>query len=353
MKRNLFVMHTQYNLILATGIALSRYAGEDNDLIVYPEFSITQDWKERLQRVYRRIYFVREAYADSTPGIRGIREAAEQIRQCESFLAPQYDEVIISQDRLFEGILVARLRRQNPACRCTAVEDDAYFSQIPKRTGRFFRTKKRLKSVVTRWFAGVWVDFLTPDCYGGSSYIDALYVNYPSAIRKELADKPCVEIDREAVVAGIHALYSCRKPDADQKKTVVILSDLISRYSNKETVTQVFMDVARWCGEKNLHLLIKYHPRESEKLPLQPWAEELPTTVAVEKMLLEFAPAKTLVIGNVSTSLEMAIKLGFSVVSVLHFARCDQASPVYRQWGIQIPKDRNELVSMLESFEKE
>ena len=261
MKRNLFVMHTQYNLILATGIALSRYAGEDNDLIVYPEFSITQDWKERLQRVYRRIYFVREAYADSTPGIRGIREAAEQIRQCESFLAPQYDEVIISQDRLFEGILVARLRRQNPACRCTAVEEDIYFSLKPQGNARFGNIKKWFKSAITKKMTGVWVNFLTPPCYGGSNYIDALYVNYPSAIRKELADKPCVEIGREAVVEGIRTLYSCRKPDADQKKTVVILSDLISRYSNKEAVVRVFMDVARWCGEKNLRLLIKYHPR--------------------------------------------------------------------------------------------
>lgn len=355
MKRNLFVMHTQYNLILATGIALSQHAGEDNDLIVYPEFSITPAWKERLQSIYRKVYFVREAYADPTPGIRGIREAAQQIQQCEAFLESQYDEVVISQDRLFEGILVAKLRKKNPNCRCTAVEENVYFATwpVPEKMDPRKRIKRWVKSCTTKWITGVKVDMVTPYCFGGSSYIDALYVNYPSTIRKELKQKTCREIKRDAIVKGIRALYSCDSPDPNQKKTVVILSDLISRYSNKAAIVQIFMNVAEWCCDQKIRLMIKYHPRESEKLPLQGWAEELPAKMAFEKMLLEFDPSKTLMIGNVSTSLEMAIRLDFSVVSVAQVSDCKQVYPVYSQWGIQIPKDWDGLHGVLEKFKKE
>lgn len=355
MKRNLFVMHTQYNLILATGIALSQHAGEDNDLIVYPEFSITPAWKERLQSIYRKVYFVREAYADPTPGIRGIREAAQQIQQCGAFLELQYDEVVISQDRLFEGILVAKLRKKNPNCRCTAVEENVYFATwpVPEKMDPRKRIKRWVKSCTTKWITGVKVDMVTPYCFGGSSYIDALYVNYPTAIRKELLQKPCIEIKREAIIMGIRALYFCEEPDPMQQKTVIILSDLLSRYANKEAVTCAFMDVASWCKKQSIRLLIKYHPREDKKIPFHGLAEELPTEVAVEKMLLEFKPSQTLVVGNVSASVEMAAKLGFTVVSVLNFTETHQAYQACLQWGVQVPATKKELYNILSNFNKE
>lgn len=43
--RNLFIMHTQYNLILACSLIKSNKFGNNNDLILNAEFKLQQEQK--------------------------------------------------------------------------------------------------------------------------------------------------------------------------------------------------------------------------------------------------------------------------------------------------------------------
>lgn len=45
---NLFVLHTQYNLILAIGLCKTELKNDTNDLILFEDFKITERYKEVL-----------------------------------------------------------------------------------------------------------------------------------------------------------------------------------------------------------------------------------------------------------------------------------------------------------------
>ena len=61
-KKNLFILHTQYNIILATAIINHHYSDCHNDLILYPEFKVTEGLLNNLQESFNNILLIRDNY---------------------------------------------------------------------------------------------------------------------------------------------------------------------------------------------------------------------------------------------------------------------------------------------------
>lgn len=345
-KRNLFIMHTQYNLILATGIMKSKYKNDINDLIVFAEFEVTGDWERKLKQVYSNVWFVRKRFETYKGGMQDIILLKKQIKSCKEFIRNHYDQVLVAQDRPFENVIVRKIKKRNPYCVCSAVEEDVYFS-LNKRHANIFATVKRaIKSLMIKALYGVWCG--AQQFYGNSKYIDRVYVCYPNSVRSELK-KETISIDKEIIERGIHNLYPCGKREANQKFTVLIASDLMSRYKDQQKISDVFNLIVEWCSKRDIRLLMKYHPRETNPLNLCGDMAELPSDTAIEKYFMELQPDQTVIIGNLSTSLEMANKMGFRVLSIVHICGGnEEAEQVYKDWGISVPETPNDIIQSLE-----
>ena len=56
--RNLFIMHTQYNILSAVAVVKQEYAEDENDLIVSAEFDITESYTQHLIREFKNIKII-------------------------------------------------------------------------------------------------------------------------------------------------------------------------------------------------------------------------------------------------------------------------------------------------------
>ena len=60
--RNLYICHTQAQLILASGLALGRFRDDENDLILFVDFGIKDELKERLNKTFTRTLYLQSIY---------------------------------------------------------------------------------------------------------------------------------------------------------------------------------------------------------------------------------------------------------------------------------------------------
>ena len=60
--KNLFVCHTQANLILASGLALGRFKDDENLLILFVDFGLKDELKERLDKTFAHTLYLQSIY---------------------------------------------------------------------------------------------------------------------------------------------------------------------------------------------------------------------------------------------------------------------------------------------------
>lgn len=349
MKNNLFILHTQYNLILGVGVLKKYFSSDNNDLIIYPEFQLDEKWKEKLESLFTRVYYVREKFEPLKKGFDDVKEISSQFLSCRKFLRGKYDQIVISQDRYLENLIVQHLKKKNSSLVCSAVEEDVYYSLNDNRESVRAKSTAYVKPLLFKALTGVWKRPEYVVCYGSSSYVDTVYMIYPELVRKELNNKRIIELTKSEIQEGIKSLYLCDVSSTEKKMKVIIASDLLERYKNKDAVLKAFEIVKRWCDGKGVQLYIKYHPRENNKLDLGEDVVELPTRVAIEKLLMEENPENTVMVGNVSTALYISKKLGYRTLSVVGINGGNQIiQGVYEQMKILVPNNPNKINEMLE-----
>ena len=62
MSRNLFICHTQAQLILASGLALGRFKDDENLLMLFVDFGIKDELKERLNNTFTRTLYLQSIF---------------------------------------------------------------------------------------------------------------------------------------------------------------------------------------------------------------------------------------------------------------------------------------------------
>ena len=62
MARNLFVCHTQAQLILASGLVLGRFKDDENCLFLFPDFALGADLKTRLEIIFSKVIYLQSIY---------------------------------------------------------------------------------------------------------------------------------------------------------------------------------------------------------------------------------------------------------------------------------------------------
>ena len=77
---NLFILHTQYNLILGSSIA-KQHESDYNVLILYPEFRVTDRILENLKTSFSKIIVLRENFDSEKYGIAEIIEIIKFLKK--------------------------------------------------------------------------------------------------------------------------------------------------------------------------------------------------------------------------------------------------------------------------------
>lgn len=319
--KNLFIMHTQYNILSALTVVQQEYFNDINDLLVSAEFDITEEYSKRLKNEFHNVGILQEHF-DRTGVWNRATVFANKYKKAKAFLSDKYDRVITAQEQYFDTLLVSNLRKANPNLIWQSVEEDAYYTIQPVQ---------QVGSSISRHVAKrIYYDLYLPllygknpyyeiiPCYGANSGIQTIFLTFPTAARKELCGKDRKEIDLRCLIKATQKLYEenqedCVLPD----KSLVFLSDLISRYPNKDEVYHQICALFITHKRDGYQLYIKYHPRETTPWDFPSEINVIPSSYPSELLLAKNQGKNIVFVGNASTSIIISKKFGYETVSLI------------------------------------
>lgn len=353
--KNLFIMHTQYNLILSAAV-MSRFKNSENTLVLYSEFSLNNEMREALSKLFDRVIVVRDKFAAIMKPLDEIRFIRKCMKKVKSIRNERFDNIYMSQERIFDMILCARAKKINPKARCYDIEEDAYYSIAEKYNADDYvhiesKRAKRRKFLYALLLAGYPYNYKEVHyCYGMSSEYDGANLLFPHLARRELAEKELIEITQEELLRGIDAIYSgINTIYPESEKYTLFFFDLMNRYKNPERVKEIVREIIKVSREGGRTVIFKYHPRETDKFDDIEGIFELPHIIPAEKVLYDLRERDTVVMGNATTACIVAAKLGYKVISIskLEFPTNEKIHSVMKQMGISCIEDTHYIKDIL------
>ena len=320
--KNLFIMHTQYNLILSAAV-LSRFANAENTLVLFSEFEINDQMRSALNTIFDRVYIARERFYKPASELDSIKEIRHCLKRVHAIKNECFDHIYMSQERVFDLVLCAWAKKRNPRIRCYHIEEDAYYSinntfnadDYQQADSIHAKRNRLLRALLLCGYPYNWQD--VHYCYGMSSEYDGANLLFPQLARRELRKNELLEITKQELLTGIKALYSGQSIEyPNSQKYTLFFFDLMNRYKNPQYIKELVQEIVNISSTEGRTVLFKYHPRETDKLEQAKGTYELPHIIPAEKVLYDLMGTDTIVIGNATTSCNVAAKLGFKVISV-------------------------------------
>lgn len=365
---NLFIMHTQYNLILASGILKFKYSKDTNILILFAEFELNNLLKGNLEQVFDQVIIVSDNFIVNDKW-RIMREKAyyAAFLKTKELWKTKFDRVFISQDRKFETALLTRLEKANKFS-LYSIEEDCYYSLesgLNGKTATSYRKEKlqkrplliKIGSLFIRgyhfWKYGIdtYIDSKAY-CYGMNKKINYIYALYPEMLRPELSSKCGLEINSYMLNEGIANLYGRKKEVSGREKNILFFFDLIERYHNLEKIKEIVKYLILFCEARKIPFFCKFHPRETRgfDILLNHNVYEINKIIPSEKILEDFFETDTIVIGNTTTAIMVAKKLGFDVFSIAPIEGYENhyLLEFYQKIGIELIENQNKIIKLLQ-----
>lgn len=351
---NLFILHTQYNIIIGSSIVLTKLKGDCNDLIVYAEFTVSDSYKESLSKIFNNIVFIRDKFKPLPKNF--IEEdlllrKEYHIFKASGFANKKYDHVFLSQERPLDCLIVGYLKRKNSSCICSDIEEDCYYS-LNNKYNDINYVKPQGKNIIhrlKRFLYGRKYLYSTDGLFFGHSEIyDDYYVLYPSSIRELLKRRKVVthQVEKNDIIKALNAIYGEKKTEMpSSNKYYLFFFDLLERYKNPKSILHIVQEISKRASKEKAVLLLKYHPRETNKFTLESTSYEIPAIVPAEKLLCDLLGNDVVVYGNATTSIIVANKFGFKTYSVakLNGSENNTMFNTFKQMGILVPSKIDEI----------
>ena len=332
----LFVCHTQYNLILAVGLSSS-----NDDLILFKDFDLTDVLKQRLIGRFRKCLFLKGNYPkEQLTAKHKFVKILEDNRAIKAFIT-EYDRIFIVDDMCIQEMYALKLaHRKNNAVEMAWLEDgtNAYFRNNIVSKGMGATPLKRFIRKV--FFGASYSLFSFYDlgvCMGAHRRLTVIYVCFPDHVRSELAGKNRREITDNQLINGMEFMFK-DKPYPMEDHSLLIAMDLLSVYGNSvgrvnDTIKAIVQEAIQ-TGKK---VYCKYHPRETEVLSSLAEVEKLKSEIGIESYLINTTAKHMTVIGFKSNALQIAKKLDFEVISLVNHVDIDTEliTNFYKSIGIK------------------
>lgn len=348
--KNLFICHTQAQLILASGLSLVRYKDDDNMLILFVDFGMKDELKARLDKIFSRTLYLQSIYPPEFNTVASkLKWYPRDWRLIKDFLSDSVDRVFVVCDWiLLEQKTLQLVYKKNMNVEMNWLEDGitAYYkdSDIHKGLDKYKFTML-IRRLVIRDLLGVGKyydrDFSET---GGLRLLKKAFVCYPEEVREPYRSrKKLVGILDEEYCAGLQAMYPKVKIDIT-RNTVILVVDKLDRYLYPEKVQALLDAYIKKCRDEGKTVICKFHPRETETWEVFEGCPTMDKSVGIENAYVSLADQKAsiTITGIKSTGLMSAKKLGFSVLSLFPGSGESnyELEKFYSRIGISLGEDR-------------
>lgn len=330
--RNLFVCHTQAQLILATGLSLGRFKNDENHLILFRDFNLSDQLAEKLDRVFSSTLFLTGVYpAANNTLVKRVYWQYKNNRILSKYIYRPYNRVFAVCDWTPSvQYCLKKCYLLNNNTEFLWLEDGitAYFQNVEIRSGsERFAITRFLRKVLFKHILGVGHiydrDF---NGMGGLKIFKQIYCLYPNAVREPYIKKPLVAITDEEYLAGVSNLYN-KQEMVIPRDSIILIIDKLDTYVYPEKVEKEFSKLIHDCHLKGQKVYCKFHPREENHWDVFSCCTILDKNVAAESLYLSLSNIKESVcfVGVKSTGLMSARKMGFTVNSIFRY--CGETNP--------------------------
>ena len=328
----LFVCHTQYNLILAVGLS-----SPNDDLVLFKDFDLIDVLKQKLEERFRKCLFLEGNYLKKQlTAYQILTKISADNRAIKAFVT-KYDRIFIIDDMCIQEMYALKCAyRQNKHVETAWLEDgsNAYYSNGVVSGGMGGSPLKRLirKTFFSARY-GLYGFYDLAVCMGAHRRLSSVYATFPKSVRSELNSKKLVAITQEQFERGMEFLYKGAQFDF-QPESVLLTLDKLDVYGNQiDKVRELVGDIVKNYKSK---VYYKYHPRETSSLKELDNCVELERTIAFEYYLTNSSTKHLVVIGIKSTALQTAKKLGYKTISLIqHVEVADEIVRFYKSIGIE------------------
>lgn len=352
MNANLFICHSQAQLLLAMSLSTGRFAQDENDLILFTDFRLKDDLRENLEKVFSRVlYRIGTFPASNKTWKEKFKRYPDDLRQIRTFMDKSYDKVFeVCDDCIPELFALKYAVKRNPDCDFAWLEDGSYpyFRNTISVSGfSTNNTTRFIRKVLLRNLCGLGRLYDFRGCYMGANHVlRKAYLTFPGKQRKEYQLKDVVGIEDSEFRQGLVTMYPPVKENVIPSDSVLLVMDKLDVYKDLQKIASTLTAVIEKFRKQGKQIFYKYHPREETELDVLKGCNELSRFTGVENFYSSNVGSNLIVVGIKSTGLQNAKKLGFEVWSLAPIVNEADENVIrfYRSIGIKILEDDTELV---------
>jgi hypothetical protein len=347
---NLYVVHTQYSLVLAMGLSKGRFKNDNNDLILFKDFKLIPELKNTLDANFNNSLYIEGAFPKTNSSITNrLKNFFKAIKECKKFITSKYNRVFIVLDMNLPEMRIMKMAyKLNPEVKFIALEDGSYPYFLNYVTAGGLDTNqltRKFRKFLFKYLLGCG-DFYSFEgrFMGANTWLKDIYLTYKDYARDIYANKKKVEISTEEFNSGVNLLFSGTATIISENSVLLIL-DKLDVYTDLNKIRLLISEMVSVSSEKGKTIYYKFHPRENMSLVELKNCIELDRSIAIESYYKTFVGQNPLVVGIKSTGLQTAKKMGFNVISLAKVVNEHNSDVIsfYEKIGIKILTNLSEL----------
>lgn len=350
--RNLFVCHSQAQLLLAISLSTGRFTQDQNDLILFTDFKLKDELRKCLDSVFTRVLIRVGTFPSTNKSWKEkFKRYPVDLKEIRKFVSLPFDKVFeVCDDCIPELFILKYTYKKNPNTEYIWLEDGSYpyFRNTIDVSGfSTNKTTRTIRKILLKYLCrlGRFYDF-KGNYMGANHLLQKAYLTFPGKQRKEYNSKEIIGITNKEFDYGLAIMYPPLRENQLPPNSVLIVMDKLDVYRDLNKIEQSIKQVVTICKQKGKQVFYKYHPREESQLNALQDCNELSRYTGVENFYSANIGNHLTIIGIKSTGLQNAQKLGFKVFSLSPAVGESDANITffYKNIGITIIKDINEFV---------
>lgn len=352
--KNLFVLHTQYTLALASGMIKNRFKNDQNDLILFKDFALSEELKAKLDTVFLKTIYFEGAYPSINKTLtKRIQNYYYSINKSKQFIDTTYNRVFIVLDMNLPEMRIMKIAYKfNPEVNFIALEDGSYpyfLNYIASGGLDSNILLRKFRKFLFKYFLGCGEFYSFEGRFmGANTWLKEFYLTYKDYAREIYKNKKKIEITSNEFFDGISELYASPKLMLDDNSIVLIL-DKLDVYKDIHKIGSLIKQIVHKYTTNHRTIYYKYHPREESNLNELSACLELNRNIGIESYYQLFRKSNATLIGIKSTGLQTALKSGIKTITVAKMV--DEDNPdidkFYKSIGINSITTLDELNNIL------
>ncbi|WP_147400018.1 polysialyltransferase family glycosyltransferase [Bacteroides ovatus] len=348
---NLFICHSQAQLLLAVSLTQGRFAQDENHLILFVDFNIKTELKEQLKAAFYRVLYRTGTYpAVNKSWKEKLKRYPSDLKTIKHFMDQTYHRVFeVCDDCIPELFALRYAYIQNNRTEYIWLEDGSYpyFRNTIDVSGFSSNPAMRLiRKVFLKYLCGLGRFYDFKGTYMGANVmLKQAYLTFPGKQRKEYMLKDIVGITDEEFKNGLSFMFPYKVENELLSGSVFIVMDKLDVYKDLSQIEYTMVQVIEIFKKRGKMIYYKYHPREESALKALTNCKEINRFTGVENYYSASLNRELIIIGIKSTGLQNAKKLGFHVISIAPIVHEDDENVLnfYRKIQIQVITSLTEL----------